>query len=269
MPAVSLASASAVSPAGAGIFAAEIEPGWDIMGNANGGYLLATVARAGAVTAGKPDPVTVTGHFLAPGKPGPVVITTELVRSGRRFATVAATTSSDDRPLLTMLGTYSDLSAGPEGDDTVTHHLTGPPELPPPEECIAAEPTDTFPPPFTGKVDLRIHPDDVPIRQGPEDRMRIRGWLRLPGGEPIDPFGLVLGADSFPPAIFNGELPVGWTPTLELTVHVRARPADGWLAAQVTTRFVSDGFLEEDAEIWDRTGRLVAQSRQLALVPRG
>jgi acyl-CoA thioesterase len=58
-------------------------------------------------------------------------------------------------------------------------------------------------------------------------------------------------------------------PTLELTAHVRARPAPGLLACDVRTRFVSAGFLEVDGEYWDSTGTLVAQSRQLALVPRG
>jgi hypothetical protein len=41
------------------------------------------------------------------------------------------------------------------------------------------------------------------------------------------------------------------------------------LRCKFATHFVTGGFLEEDGEIWDPAGRLVAQSRQLALVPRG
>jgi acyl-CoA thioesterase len=53
--------------------------------------------------------------------------------------------------------------------------------------------------------------------------------------------------------------------TVELTVHFRARPAPGWLAYRTSTRNVSAGYFEEDAELWDSAGHLVAQSRQLAL----
>jgi hypothetical protein len=87
--------------------------------------------------------------------------------------------------------------------------------------------------------------------------------------EPVDTFGLLLAVDSFPPTIVNSPLPPAWTPTVELTAHVRARPAAGWLACEFRTRFVTGGFLEVDGEVWDATGSLVAQSRQLALVPRG
>ena len=61
---------------------------------------------------------------------------------------------------------------------------------------------------------------------------------------------------------------MGWAPTLELTVHVRARPAPGWLMLRHETRNVAGGMFEEDCEVWDAAGRLVAQSRQLARLPR-
>ena len=96
----------------------------------------------------------------------------------------------------------------------------------------------------------------------------MRGWFSLRHDQAIDTIGLLTAVDSFPPTIFNLGLPVGWVPTVELTAHVRARPAPGALRCAFTTRFVTGGFLEEDGEVWDSTGTLVAQSRQLALLPR-
>ena len=43
--------------------------------------------------------------------------------------------------------------------------------------------------------------------------------------------------------------------------------AAGWLKVQHHTRNLAGGMFEEDCEVWDSTGRLVAQSRQLALAP--
>jgi hypothetical protein len=118
-------------------------------------------------------------------------------------------------------------------------------------------------------MDLRLDPEDAGFLRGePSGLMRTRGWFRLLHEEPVDTLGLLLAVDAFPPTAFNARLPVAWTPTVELTVHLRARPAPGWLRASFSTRFVSAGFLEEDGEVWDSTGRLVAQSRQLALLPR-
>ncbi len=113
--------------------------------------------------------------------------------------------------------------------------------------------TETFPPPFMGKVELYLHPDDAGFADRATER-RPPGCTDGSGcrdGEPVDTVALLCALDAFPPTIFNADLPVAWTPTVELTAHVRARPAPGWLRCRFTTRFVTGGFLEEDGEIWD------------------
>jgi acyl-coenzyme A thioesterase PaaI-like protein len=258
--------ATAVVAAGDDRWAGEIAEGWDIVGNANGGYMLAIAARALGEATGRPDPVTVTGHYLSPGKPGPIEITTRVVKAGRRFTTAHATLVAGDRPVLTVLGTFGDLGAPGEDPELVRG---APPDLPPVDECVALRAASPFPPPFMDRVELRLHPDDANFRDGaPSGEPRMRGWFRLRDGEPIDTVALLCAVDAFPPTAFNARLPVAWTPTVELTAHVRSRPVPGWLSCAFSTRFVTSGFLEADGEVWDGAGRLVAQSRQLALVPR-
>jgi hypothetical protein len=77
-------------------------------------------------------------------------------------------------------------------------------------------------------------------------------------------------ADGFPPTLL-GHTEIGWLPTIELTVHVFGIPPadEPWLRAELHTRSVVGGLLDEDGELWDATGALVARFRQLALlIPR-
>lgn len=244
-----------------------IAEGWDIAGNANGGYLLAMAGRAMAAACDRARPVSLTAHYLSPGRPGPVEVGCSVVKSGRAHATVQATMTSGDAPVLALVGTFTSL---PETDDDSLVDAE-PPDLWPIDECVRAEhdPTTGFPPPFVTKVVQHLHPDDVPFRTERSGRALMRGWFSLPADEPVDPFALLLAADAFPPTVFNTDLPIGWVPTVELTVHVRAVPAPGAIACRFSTRFVTGGRLEADGELWDSTGRLVALSRQLALTPRG
>lgn len=263
MQIVSFQSDTAVSRDGTS-FNASIVEGWDVVGNANGGYLMAIAARAMAAV-GKPHPVALTAHYLAPGKPGPVTVRPVEVNEGRRFSTVSATLESSERPLVQLLGAFADLDQV-EGPVRVDAH---PPELPAPEDCIALQGNASgFPPPMMSRVDLRLHPEDARFAEGaPSGRPEFRGWLRM-RDEPLDTFALLLAVDVFPPTVFNANLPVAWTPTVQLTAHIRGVPVEGWLRCRFSTRFITGGLLEEDGEIWDESGRLVAQSRQLALVPR-
>jgi acyl-CoA thioesterase len=261
---VTFADATAVTRVADGSYAGDVAEGWDIAGNADGGYLLAIATRAVTDATGRPDPVTVTAHYLAPGRAGPVSCEVHVARAGRRHATGTFTLASAEHPLLVGVCTTADLAeaSGPLRVDA------RPPDLPAPEDCVLSEPGDPFPPPFVGKVEIRLHPDDVPFRTGDRSgNARMRGWFRLRDGEPIDTLALVLATDAFPPTSFNVNLPIGWTPTVELTAHVRHRPAPGWLACGFVTRNIAGGYLETDGEIWDASGALVAQSRQLQLVP--
>ncbi len=260
--------ASAVS-GGPGTWKGHNPDGWDIVGITNGGFLMAQAARAVAAEAEGRIPLSVTSHFLNPVGAGDVEIGVEVLKQGRNLSMMRALTHYQGR--LSIQTTAVLESADRKRHDA---QLLGRPrpQIPPPEDCLPAAPAQDapFPPPFTGKVDLRIHPDDVAGVVGEKTgRPEIRGWFRLKDEEPLDSFAVLLAADAFPPPIFNADLPIGWTPTVDLSVQIRRANPSGWLQCEFVSRFVTDGLLEEDGEIWDESGKLVALSRQLALVPRG
>jgi len=94
--------------------------------------------------------------------------------------------------------------------------------------------------------------------------LEVAGWIRFADGAPPSVLGLLAMADAFPPTMV-GSVDVGWVPTVELTVHLRRRPAPGWILGVFQTRFLIDGVLEQDGELWDSDGNLVALCRQMAL----
>ena len=203
---------------------AAIHPGWDIGGNANGGYLLALAARALAGATGHPDPVTVTGHYLSPGQPGSVRIATQVLKEGKRFATGTATMFSGARTVLAVLGTFGDLSQA-EGPELIDG---APPRLPPPQQCVRIRPARSRPRSWARSI-CGCSRDAAFTTGHQSGHPLMRGWFRLPRDEPIDSLALLCAVDAFPPTAFNARLPVAWTPTVELTAHIRAAPAPGWL----------------------------------------
>jgi len=252
-----------VDPGVSGRFAATVHDGWDIGGNANGGYLMAIAVRAMSDTIGRP-PLTVTGHYLRPAPAGECEIEVSTIRSGRRLATASATLTMVGKPTLTLLATFGDQTPGGP-----VMAMDDPVELPSYDECSMPDATDGPKPELMNRIAVRMHPDDSGFRSGePSGRPEMRGWFDLADSEPIDAIGLMLAADAFPPPVFNSGLPVAWAPTVELTVHVRGVPAPGPLRCAFRSRFIHDGLLDEEGEIWDSTGALVCQSRQLALTPR-
>lgn len=258
---------TAVLETGPGTFSTLLEAGWGVGGGLNGGYLLAVIGAAvRAATPAKPDPLAVSAHYLSAATPGPATVTTRVVRDGGTVATVAAELSQDGAPRLAALATYGRL-AGLSDDVRTT---AAPPDLPPLEECppSAAPPDFVAAVPLLERVDLRLDPTCIGWVFGqPSGRGLLQGWLRLADGREPDPLVLLTMVDVLPPVTFDLGQP-GWAPTVELTAHVRALPSPGWLRVRATTSNVAGGFFEEDCEVWDSAGRLVAQSRQLAKLPR-
>ncbi|GAC1588225.1 MAG: thioesterase family protein [Acidimicrobiales bacterium] len=255
-----------VTSAGAGHWIGQVSDRWDIGTVPNGGYVLA-IALAGVRSAVKhPHPLTTTAHYLGPCDHGRVDIDVDVVKEGRSLSSVTARLSQDGRARLLVVSSFSDLAAQ-EGPTVVT---AAPPSLPDPEAYVAAmegRPTPfPIPPTITEQIEFRPSPESANSLLGSaKGDARLSGWIRFTDGRPPDTACLPLFCDALPPAVFAAMF-TGWVPTLELTVHVRAVPAPGWIAAVASSRVIVDGLLEEDCELWDSAGQLVAMSRQLARV---
>lgn len=262
--------ATSLRVAGAGIFEGVVDPGWRIGSAVNGGILMAIASRALSedfAAQGHPDPFSLSGYFLSATTPGPAEIEVERLRSGSSLTTGQATLRQDGEARLRVLatfGTFDRLS------DEV-HTLASPPEIPPPPECVPAAAGhrallgDSD---LVDRTELRLDPASASWAEGkPSGRGVIQGWLRMADGREPDVHQLVFATDALPPVTYDLGV-FGWAPTLELTVHVRAVPSSGWLLVRHSTRNFAGGLLEEDGEVWDSAGRLVAQSRQLAMAPR-
>jgi acyl-CoA thioesterase len=237
---------------------------WNIGSVLNGGYVLAVALAAVRQTLPAPDPLTVTAHYLRPSAPGPVHVHVETIKIGRQYSTASARLLQNEKENARVLATYGDLAAqsGPV-------HVFGEPPALPPREARIPPPASGFVPAtteFTHRVDIRpARTIFDPLQPG--EPPELTGWLRFADGRRPDVHALPVIADAFPPVAFR-VLPPGWVPTIELTVHVRARPVSEWVCCMFRTRFIFGGLLEEDGEVWDENGTLLALSRQLAAVPR-
>ncbi|MBB3052185.1 acyl-coenzyme A thioesterase PaaI-like protein [Prauserella isguenensis] len=271
---------TAVTASGDGHYSTTVSDRWAIReGVANGGYLLALCVRALGDQMAMPDPLVVSAHFVRPGTPGPAEIATEVVKQGRRTATGCARLSQQGGAVLLAQATYADLegvSAPAAGNGPVApHDSVAPPEsvaftntapaLAGPETCtdpltLSEQPGATV----AARIEYRL--DRVPgFWYGtPSGEPISEFWMRFADGRDADTTALAMLVDAAAPVALD--LGVGGSSTIELTVHVRARPAPGWLACRAFTKHLSGGHHEEDFEIWDSRGVLVAQSRQLALV---
>ena len=115
-----------------------------------------------------------------------------------------------------------------------------------------------------GVLDERLDPATLGWATGEASgHGELRGWVRFEDGREPDTLSLLTVVDALPPASFDLGIS-GWVPTLGLTCHVRAAPAPGPLVVRQRARHVAGGRVDEECDVWDSTGRLVATGHQLA-----
>ncbi|HEV8423763.1 MAG TPA: thioesterase family protein [Actinomycetes bacterium] len=241
----------------------EVDPGWTVGDRPNGGYLLAMATRAALEAVEQPHPLAVSAHFLAPPVPGPAELAVTRLRAGRNLSAARVAMIQEGGACLEAL-----VTAGRIDPDAAPgwRRAAGPGDLAPVEDCLPGRPElpNGMRVNLLDHVDIRVDPATAGWVAGrPAGRLEIRGWVRFHDGRAVDPLALLQVVDAMPPTSFELGL-ASWAPTVELTVYLRGIPAPGWLACVMRGQLWQGGWFDEEAEVWDSAGRLVAQSRQFA-----
>jgi acyl-CoA thioesterase len=262
-------AATAVRGAPEGGLVADLDPGWDIGGGIlNGGYLLSVAGRAAVLDSAHAHPVALSGSYLRATTGGPATLVVTPGPAGRTLGHSLVALADASGPVLTVQATTATLT------DEAPERAVPMPGVPPPEQCLSVTENAHLAPPglevpgLTRQIDTRLDPATAGWALGqPSGEPVLRAWVRFADGREPDPLALVTFADVLPPTLWGAGL-FGWAPTVQLQVLVRAVPAPGWCLVEARGGELAGGWHDEDYAIWDSTGRLVAQSRQLARAPR-
>lgn len=259
---MALAEASRIRPLGGGRFEGELPAAWSGGLGPHGGFVAALILRA--LTAAVDDPTRIprslTVHFVTRPAEAPAEIHVTVERAGRSLTSLSARLVQEGAVRATALAAFSAPRVASELSPARA------PDYPPAAEVAAGNIAAAGGPEFFDRLDLRpVVPGWLGSGAG-----TTGGWLGLAEPEPMDAAALAFLLDAWWPAVWGLLERPGGAPTVDYTIHFRrelpaTEPGDP-LAARFGTRLVHDGFWEEDGELWSADGRLLAQSRQLALL---
>lgn len=259
-----LDDAVASTPAGPGHHLVQMTADWNTGNNTpNGGYILALLLQAVLAESAHPDALSVAVTYFRPSLPGPAEVAVRSLRVGRRVSSYDAVLTQDGKEVAHAVISTHDWNAA--SGRTHTPHAA--PSVPKPEECVdLGERIPAGMVPILDRYDYRAPTVPGWLDGKPSGVTEGLCWIRTKDERPID--ALLAGAmvDAFPPVTV--ELGTMASATIQLTVHFRSRPPEGsaWALGHVLTRHVIDGYHDEDVELWAVDGRLIAQSRQLAIL---
>lgn len=240
------------------LYRGELVEGWRVGAVPNGGYVLAVAGRALRDALPHKDPLSVNAFYLAPTVLGAIDCRVEVLRTARSTSFAEVKMFQEGELKVKVMAAYTDLDRL-KGE---TWSGKSRPRYPAWDDC---EPAGDKGVEFRQRAELRlVSGREVFSERKTDGTGEFRGWVAHRDGSAPDVISMLMFADSFPPPIFTVYGPVGWVPTIELTVQVRAHPSPGPLQVRLYSRHMTAGVVEEDGEYWDSAGQLVAISRQTA-----
>ncbi len=240
-------------------FSGAITENWSISGVPNGGYLMAVAANAMLQSSEMKATPIITANFLHRCEPGEATVSVERMSKSRQFDRFQARLCQKEKEKIRAFGTF----ASEKNECILENYEVEAPEITEWKNCVSMPEMPGFT--LFGRLDIRLDPICTGWIEGNlSDQSEIKGWIKFKDNRAFDTLALLLIADSFPPAVFASQGMVAWVPTLEFSINIRNIPTTTWLKCIFRTRFITCGLLEEDGEIWDQDGQLVAISRQIA-----
>jgi len=260
-PAARLGGASLGQRISADRFAGIIDDTWLVVRGPNGGFLAALLLDAMLQTASEPSrrPRVLSVHYPRVPAAGPIEIHTRVLRHGRSISWLSADLYQDGEVCVVARAALSE-----DWPSLEYSKLEPPTDLAPEQGMELSEGL----PPFTHNFEYR----SLFATPGGSDRHDcVGGYIRLREPRPHDEILLAALSDAWFPSTFAFDSRPVMAATLDLTVHFRDPAALDELAPRefllsvFHSRLATAGFFEEDGAIWTRSGRLLAQSRQLAV----
>jgi len=240
-------------------YSGDITENWSINGVPNGGYLMAVTANAMLQCSEMKATPIITANFLNRCEPGAATVLVERMSRSRQFDRFQASLYQGEKEKIRAFGTF----ASEKNECILESYEVDAPEITEWENCVSVPEMPGFT--LYGQMDIRLDPVCTGWVEGNlSAQSEIKGWIKFKDHRAFDTLALLLIADSFPPAVFASQGMVAWVPTLEFSVNIRNIPTTAWLKCIFRTRFITCGLIEEDGEIWDQNGELIAISRQIA-----
>lgn len=270
------ATATTVEHRGGGRYGASLDTSWNLRPLPQGGIVSAIALRAMSHALDDPSQTLRTMHTLFVGQvtDGELEVEVEVLRRGRSMSHVRAHVHNPG----SASGHITTAVFGASRDGFEFTELRRP-VVPPPDEC----PSFRDPPPpgvpvfeptpfWATRVEGRAAMGAAPWEQVDVRTAEQASWHRfdetpwLDGGSHIDPFAMVVVADTMPGAIGQriGPTDRSWFgPSVDLTVHLCGTCRSDWVLAHNTARWAGDGYASVDMALWDGD-TLVAYGTQVA-----